>query len=146
MLVETCCYFLRPLTLYKACRDCLCGRLCSYTKVNIRISSNRKTEQGCQTACKTFQIRGGNSVQKFPPPCVILRRFCRRYLECYLQVNSSKRRKSTSISPPPFPKTLCDAIRIGPNSTKIQSPTNSTAFLSLSTETSMYRWVVTIEL
>ena len=44
----------------------------------------------CQTACKTFQIRGGNSVQKFPPPCVILRRFSWRYLECITLILSSK--------------------------------------------------------
>ncbi len=38
----------------------------------------------CQSACKTFQFRGGNSVQKFPPQCVTLRHFSRRLLECFI--------------------------------------------------------------
>ncbi len=37
----------------------------------------------CQTACKSFQILVGNSVEKFPSQYVILLRFGRSSLECF---------------------------------------------------------------
>lgn len=44
----------------------------------------------CQSACKIFQIRGGNNVQKFPPQYVTIRCFSRRTLECFTWTSFTK--------------------------------------------------------
>ena len=50
LLVDTCCYFQRPLTLYKAWIDCLFSCLYYFIRLSLSISSNTELAKREQTS------------------------------------------------------------------------------------------------